>query len=290
LKPQGLLMAPVAVFATAVGAVNDPARGLGATLRRTTVLGAAALATVAAGSAPWMLTDGLAWVERCYRRNLFEVLPYTTLEAFNVWYLRALVAERSPVFDVLTSTTEVAGLTRDGWGRLLLTAALVATAALCWWRLRRRPALAVVLFAGLALWAVFMWPTRVHERYLLYCVPPMVVAAAAVPRLRPVVATLLVIATMEHSWMIWRNGPSVGTFDRGSAERFHDERFRAYWQGKPVTIEAAKAGPKLDDSIALAFEHQRAARRQPARVEWLLTLLSIGAYAVAVAVVAAGGP
>ena len=286
LKPQGLLMLPIAAFAALVATPN----GLTAVSRRLAVVGVAAVATVLVGSAPWMLVDGFAWVQRCYRMNLFEVLPYTTLEAFNVWYLLALVTERQPVFDVLVSTTTVAGLSRDAWGRLFLVAALVATAALCWWRQRDRPALAIVLFAGLGLWSVFMWPTRVHERYLLYCLPFMIVAATALPRLRPAVAALLLVATMEHSWMIWRSGPPLGSFDRRTVERFHDQRFRAYWQDRPVTLESAKTGPKPEESLPLAFERYRADRHRSDLLEWLLTLLSLGAYATAVGIVARGTP
>lgn len=290
LKPQGLLMVPVAGFAALVGTTDDPARGPGPTLRRLGLTGGAAALTLVVGSAPWLLADGLAWIQRCYRWNLFEVLPFTTLEAFNVWYLVALVTERHPVYDVLSSTTVVAGLTRDAWGRLFLLAALVATAALCWVRRREHPALAVVLFAMVALWSVFMWPTRVHERYLLYCVPAAIAAAAAVPRLRPVVAVLLLVATMEHSWMVWRSGPSVGTFDRRSVERFHDERFQAYWKDTPATMENAMAGPKPEESKRLAFERQRADRARTTWLEWALTLLSLGAYAAALRVVATRSP
>ncbi len=143
-KPQGLLMLPIAAFAALVAAPS----GAVAFVRRLAVLGAATALTVVVGSAPWMLADGLAWLARCYRMNLFEVLPYTTLEAYNVWYLLALVAERQPAYDVLVSTATVAGLTRDAWGRVLLATALLAVTALVWRRHRRRPALATVLFAG----------------------------------------------------------------------------------------------------------------------------------------------
>jgi hypothetical protein len=285
LKPQGLLMVPVAAFAAWVGAVADRASGVVPTARRLAIIAAVAAVTVALGSAPWMLADGLAWIDRCYRFNLFEVLPYTTLEAYNVWYLLALVSERRPVFDVLLSTTPMLGLTRDAWGRILLVIALAATAALCGWRRRSRPALAVVLFAGLALWAVFIWPTRVHERYVLYCLPPMMVAAAALPRLRLVVATLALIATMEHSWMIWRSDTAVGTFDRRAVEGFHDQRFRAYWNGRPSTLENVKAAPQLEESITVAFESYRRERARSDGFEWMLVLLSLGAYAGALVIV-----
>jgi hypothetical protein len=281
-KPQGLLMLPVAAFAALVASPS----GAAPITRRLVTVGTASVLTVALGSAPWMLADGLAWLARCYRMNLFEVLPYTTLEAYNVWYLAALVAERRPVYDVLSSTATLGGVSRDAVGRVLLGAALVAAATLCWARWRRRPALATVLFAGLWLWSVFLWPTRVHERYVLYCLPFMIVAAAALPRLRPAVAILLVVASMEHSWMVWRPGPAVGSFDRQSVERFHDERFQAYWRDRPVTIENAKAGPKPEESLQLAFQRHRAERRPSLWLEWALTLLSLGAYAAAVAVVA----
>ena len=290
-KPQGLLIVPIAAFAALVGSGPHSATGPRAGGRRLAVMGTAAILTILIGSAPWMLADGFAWVQRCYRVNFFEFLPYTTLEAFNLWYLLALVTERQPVFDVLASTATVAGFSRDAWGRLFLAVALVAIAALCWWRSRHRPALAIVLFAGLALWSMFIWPTRVHERYLLYCLPFMIVAATAMPRLRVATVALLVVATMEHSWMIWRSGPPLGSFDRRTTERLQDERFRIYWQGRPVTLESAKAGPKLEESVQLAFERYRADRHRSDRLEWLLTLLSLGAYVTAVGVsVAARAP
>jgi hypothetical protein len=217
--------------------------------------------------------------------NLFEVLPYTTLEAFNVWYLVGLVAERQPVFDVLSSTTVVAGLTRDAWGRLLLATALVGSAAFAW-RWRRRPAHAIVLFALLWLWSVFVWPTRVHERYVLYALPSAIAAAAAWPRLRPVAAVLLVVATMELGWTVWRTGPSLGTFDKRAVEQLHQQRFQAYWKDKPPTMENAMAGPKPEESKALAFDRQRADRGRTLALEWTLVLSSLAAYAAAVVLVA----
>lgn len=281
-KPQGLLVLPIAAFAAAVATPS----GVVPFLRRLATVGAAALTTVAIGSAPWMLADGFAWLARCYRMNLFEVLSYTTLEAYNVWYLVALIAERHPVYDVLTSTVTVAGLTRDAWGRIFLLVASLAVATLLWRGRRRSPAVATVLFAGLWLFGVFMWPTRVHERYVLYCLPFFLVAAAALPRFRPIAAALLVLATMEHGWPIWRSGPGVGTFDRHTVERFHDQRFQEYWQGRTVTMENAKAGPKPEESLQLAFARHRADRAHSLWLEWTLTLLSLGAYVAALVVAA----
>jgi hypothetical protein len=280
-KPQGLLMLPIAAFAVCVA----PSASLAAIARRAATVGIAALLTVAVGSAPWTLADGAAWIARCYRMNLFEVLPYTTLEAFNVWYLIGLVTERQPVFDVLSSTAVVAGLSRDAWGRVFLATALVTSAAFAW-RWRRRPARALVLFALLWLWSVFIWPTRVHERYVLYALPSAIAAAAVWPRLRAVAAVLLVVATMELGWTVWRTGPSLGTFDKRAVEQLHQERFQVYWKDKPPTMENAMAGPKPEESKSLAFARQRADRARTLPLEWVLVVLSLGAYAAAVGLVA----
>src|SRR5262249_18303143 len=151
-----------------------------------------------------------------------------------------------PIFDVLSSTAVVAGLTRDAWGRLFLAMALVTAVGVAW-RWRRHPAHAIVLFALLWLWSVFLWPTRVHERYILYVLPTAIAAAAAWPRLRPIASALLIVATMELGWTVWRTGPSLGTFDRATAERVHQQRFEAYWKDKPSTLENAMAGPQPEE-------------------------------------------
>jgi hypothetical protein len=143
-----------------------------------------------------------------------------------------------------------------------------------------------VLFALLWLWSVFLWPTRVHERYVLYALPSAIAAAAAWPRLRVVVAVLLVVATMELGWTVWRTGPSLGTFDKRTVEQLHQERFQAYWKDKPATMENAMAGPKPEESKARAFARHRADRGRTLALEWTLVVLSLGAYAAAAGLVA----
>lgn len=279
-KPQGLLMPPIAAFAVLVAAPAD----VTSVVRRAAVLAAAAVVTIAVGSAPWMLTDGLAWVQRCYQMSFLDLYPFTTLEAHNLWYLIGLLADRYPGQDVRASNTIVAGLSYDTWGRLAIVTALLVVAALAWWRHRTRPALAIVLFATFWMWSTFMWPTRVHERYLLYCVPFLIAAAAAMPRLRMAVVIVVAIAAMEHSWMIWRQGPSLGTFDSRAAEPLHQERVEAYWRSHPMTMENAKAAPQLEEATALAFERYQAARRSSLWIDWTLTLLLLGTYAGALVV------
>jgi hypothetical protein len=253
-------------------------------VRRAAAVGVAALATIAVGSGPWMLADGLAWFRRCYQMSFLDLYPFTTLEAHNVWYLIGLLAERHPGTDILASKTIAAGLSYDAWGRLAIVTAMLAVAGLAWWRHRRRPALAIVLYAALWMWSTFMWPTRVHERYLLYCVPFLIAGAAALPRLRVAVAIVVAIAAIEHGWMIWRQGPALGTFDPEVATRLHTERVEAYWRGRPMTMENAQAAPKPEEATAIAFERYRAARGGSRWIDWTLTLLLLGAYAGALVV------
>jgi hypothetical protein len=216
--------------------------------------------------------------------SFLDLYPFTTLEAHNVWYLIGLVAERHPGTDILASKTIAAGLSYDAWGRLAIVTAMLLVAALAWWRHRTRPALAVVLYAALWMWSTFMWPTRVHERYLLYCIPFLIAAAAALPRLRVAVVIVVAIAAMEHSWFVWRQGPALGTYDPQVATRMHSERVEAYWRGRAMTMENAQAAPKPEEATALAYERYSVARGSSRWIDWTLTLLLLGAYANALVV------
>ena len=97
------------------------------------------------------------------------------------------------------------GLARDVWGTLLVLVAGVGTAMLC--RRWMAPARAPATFAALWLWSAFLFPTRVHERYVLYCMPFVIAAAAVRPRLWASVAGLALVGIGAHSWNVWQRSP-----------------------------------------------------------------------------------
>ena len=192
VKPQGVLLAVPLLFAAAAGGERAAAPR-----RLATVLVSGALAVLVL-TAPWMATSGLAWVGRSYLASAARY-SQATLHAYNVWYLDALLHGR-----VLDGSTSLAGLARDTWGALLLVLAAVAAGVLAW---RRPSAEAGVLFAALWVWSAFLWPTRVHERYVLYCAPLVIALAAVRPRFWPCVVGLALVGVGAHTWNVWQRAP-----------------------------------------------------------------------------------
>ena len=202
IKPLALILGPIILFAVIVLPGSDGKTGLKRVVLRLIKLGGAFVLSVVVLTLPWMITSGLAWVKRCYVGSFLEAFPYTTLKAFNIWYLDALIRDAQPTFDLLNSKATIAGLTKDTCGRLLIVTAMIGFALLCWWRYRRSST-AVLLYSGLWLWSIFMLPTRVHERFIIYCIPLFIAALWPLRRLWPVVILLALVGMAEMSWPVW---------------------------------------------------------------------------------------
>lgn len=228
---------------------------------------AAALVVTALAAAPAAVANAghpeggwLRWYRRAVVNPIRERYPITTLKAFNFWWLDFLLARQSPA--VLYSDVPAwAGLSKDRVGQILLAAALVAAAGACVWRWRGRPQ-AWAGFAFLSLLAAFAWPTRVHERYIYYCLPFLIACAAVYPPWRVLVGTVLAVGTLELTWYLWlspESGPanappdtpaaaivslvlavvSVASFLYGVAVLFAGRR-----AGAPTTPAVARPGPE----------------------------------------------
>lgn len=203
-KPQAILFAPVLAYAMLAlrwrrgGSWREVSAALSAI--------PAALLVVAAVAAPFMVHDARAgagawrWVERGYIGPITtEDYAYTTLNAFNVWWLD-LVAMRPSMADwwrLLDSRApSLVGLSKDATGNVLLALSIAFGAVLCARRLRWSRT-SCVAFAFLVLLSAFLLPTRVHERYVYYCIP--FVAALAVERRawRLVLVAMSLVGTVE---------------------------------------------------------------------------------------------
>ena len=64
----------------------------------------------------------------------------------------------------------------------------------------------VVLLTGLWLLAVVMLPTRVHERYLLLCIPFLVLLATRIRWLIPGLVGLVIVVTAQVLVYHWQPG------------------------------------------------------------------------------------
>lgn len=280
LKPQGLLVAPVVVLAAFLLPGAKAALPWQVSLRRILATGLTTLACIAIVTLPWTVAGGLEWLNAAYLGN-FKMYPSTTLKAFNFWYADLLHADQVQAFGAIDSTSTWAGLSRDAWGRLLVLAAMGALAGLCAWRYRRRPQLAVVLFAGLWLWSTFLWPTRVHERYIIYCMPLMIAAAASMKRLLPALVLLAAIGAAEMSWSVWLLEPAGG-YDQVRVQAFHQALQKEY-QEKTAAIPTDRHPQAPTEPFAREqYWQQYSAAREHYRLwEMLAVAISLAGYAYA---------
>lgn len=210
LKPQAILLGPVLAFVF-LARIFAP----GGSLPRAARLwkaAAAAVITAAVIAAPHAWADRthedggwLRWYRRAYVNPIQRQFAHTTLKAFNVWWLDYLAhaREESPL---ASDVPVIAGITKDRFGRVLLTAAILTAATVAAWRWRWS-SMSIVAFAFLTTLAAFVFPTRVHERYVYYCLP-FLVAAAVVYRLwLPALVALLIVGTFEMTWYLWLMPP-----------------------------------------------------------------------------------
>jgi hypothetical protein len=288
LKPQGLLLAPIVLYGAVTGVDDAPRIEAVQVARRLLTIFGSAAAAVAILTAPWMIVDGIAWVRRTYAVSFLAAFPDTTLYAFNIWYADLLRLDGRPVF-ALDSTVRLLGVTKDVWGRALFGIASAGIAVLCWKRIRPR-SVSLVYFTALLLWSAFMFPTRVHERFILYGTPFILVLSVGFRSLRPAFLALLVVGTAEQSWNLWMKGSPAGALmNRPQVERRLAKLQAEYEQGPAgSSVESNRTRPTRGDAVAsLAAEAEAVlpsyvrTRRTLRLWETCFTLLSIAGYVAA---------
>ena len=127
-----------------------------------------------------------------------------------------------------------------------------------------------------------MWSTRMHERYILYCVPLVILCAVRLRRLWPAVAGLMFVGIASLSWHIWMDMPA-GAYTSRVIDDYHDALSRDHEQRFALTPEHLRpAPPTRQDARTMAEADYRGFRAAAAPRERFVTLLSIASYAFAV--------
>lgn len=259
LKTQGALLALVWL-----GALCWSSR------RRHIVAGAlVAAAVLAATSLPFTLHSGLAWFDKAFVENVQTKFNQTTLKAFNIWYVDLLACEDDDASALL------AGIRKDWWGKGLLAIGLVASALGVHRRYPRVP-LRLLAWTAAALLLIVMLPTRVHERYIVMCLPFLIALAAVRPRVWWGLAPLIAAASFQLTVYQW-----VGTnVAAGSWPDALAKEQAAYEQALADTPPALRHRlPARDEIPGMAWENYRRQRRPIVAYEWTLTIVSILASA-----------
>ncbi|MEK6643799.1 MAG: glycosyltransferase 87 family protein [Planctomycetota bacterium] len=213
---------------------------------------------------PFSLHGGAAWWKESYQANLFEHSKgFTTLMAFNIWYLDVLltgsVDEKMRWF----------GITKAGWGQIGLGLALIAGFGkmVRQWTGDSR---GLIVWTALVMIAFISIPTRVHDRFILLILPFLLVCAFMWRGVWPGFVVLVVVATGQVSWPQWLTAASVDW------EPFEKE-MRVTYEAKVLQLPPAERAvqPPIDEFLrhARAEFDVRVSRAKP--VEWTLTLLGL---------------
>jgi len=212
IKAQAILLAPVLGFVLL--ALRFRPGGCWRELLGFWRFVAALLAAVILIAAPFMWVDRnepkdgpLRWFYRGYVDPLSaQAYARTTMNAFNIWWLDYLhqTQERGRRRDPasISDEVEIAGLSKNTWGKVLLAGGIVLSFALCAWRMRWQPESWVVM-SFLVLYCTFLLPTRAHERYIYFCIPFAIALASLRKGWIPVLAVLLVTGTAEMTSFRW---------------------------------------------------------------------------------------
>jgi hypothetical protein len=251
LKTQGVLLGSLWAFAVVFD--RDRFRALAGMAAAGVVLNVTAL--------PYWLTSGTAWITNGFTDNLLHQYQFTTLRAFNVWYIDLLLTGRRD------SGVPLLGVTRDMWGRAMFGLAALAGVVIAWRRWRAEP-YRLLLLGGWILLVVVMFPTRVHERYLVLCLPLLICGAFRIKRLWVGLVVLMLVATCQITARNW----GTRLADQGTVQGEHQRYVQRYVAAPP---QIRRAMPPPDQQMAI-YQQQRG---KDAARERTLVFLALGATA-----------
>lgn len=152
------------------------------------------------------------WATKSYGEPVGETYAqYSTLKAFNLWYLDALV------YDSLNANETVGGLSKRHWGYMALALGLIGSAAFATIRWRQQR-LGLVVWTLLVMLCAVMLPTNVHERYLILALPWLLILAARGWQVWPGLLALTFVMLMQLGWPLWYEGLAPGALQPAYAE------------------------------------------------------------------------
>ncbi|SRR6266487_176749 len=165
--------------------------------KRVLISAALALALLALVPLPFFWTDPLLGLPSLVQHQQ-DYYSFDSVNAFNLWWILA---------GLEVDSASYLGLSHQTWGRVLW---LIAQVAIGFWLVRRqRDDWSVYWAASLSLFAFFILPTRIHERYLFPFFSFFLISAS-VSRNRILLVALYVCVSVFHFLNLYAVEPPSG--------------------------------------------------------------------------------
>lgn len=186
IKPQTLLMAPALAYFFFTG---HKIKGF-------IIYVLSALTAILLLAAPFMCTSGMAWFYNSYVFSFVELLPYSTLKAFNIWMIDLIRCHNTDI-DML-----IFGISKKSWGLFFVITGLLTSLFICWHKYKNNK-MALPALVGLIFAITFLFPTRAHERYIIYFLPFLLISSFLEGHLWGIFTGFSIIAVFETTHHIW---------------------------------------------------------------------------------------
>ena len=255
VKPQALMLGAVWAWVMLARKQYRPcAVGLGTTLLVVVLL-----------AIPFIAASGGDWLNESYLQNLKFGGQFTTLKAFNLWYVDLLLTSGSKASDMLGPISKAA------WGRTILLIGVVATSALIWHRYGRRRRGIVVWAAAVMLLAVLL-PTGVRDRYLLVALPFVICTASLVRRMWLPAAVFIAVIFAQVTPSYWLQ-IEANTWERFAYKTEQD--YQTVLAHTPPDQRSQVPPPSVILDRARPTYDQERRQEWDVYQEWTLTIIEI---------------
>jgi len=147
-------------------------------------------------AAPFTLKSGMAWFHNSYTYSFTDLMPFTTIKAFNIWMIDFLI------FKDLHIDSTLLGLTRRIWSLIFCLSVLILSMILCFHKYKDN-AKALIMLISLTFASVFLFSVKVQPRYIIYFLPFLMIMSFIDKNFTFLFTGFSIIAIFENTANIW---------------------------------------------------------------------------------------
>ncbi|MEQ8168783.1 MAG: glycosyltransferase family 39 protein [Candidatus Eremiobacterota bacterium] len=151
-----------------------------------------ALLAIMVITAPFMFKSGPAWISNTYLYHFTDKFAaYTTFKGFNIWMVDLILGGHD-----LNIYSTIFGISKKMWGLLFLITGLIISFIACHRRYKNH-VLSLPMLLSMTFIVIFLFSTQVHERFIIYILPFILISAFIENNFRAIFAGYSIIGFFE---------------------------------------------------------------------------------------------